>query len=78
MEVIYNETSTVSTEISVNINPTDYLWCDTKEEVFDNIIADIQDELDYGDFMCDDCLDNSVSIPDEFWEEWEKLKQEND
>lgn len=47
-EITYNETSTVSTEIGVNLDPTAYLWCDTREEVYDNITEEIQDELDYG------------------------------
>lgn len=59
----------------LEIDPKNYLYCDTREE----LINAIQEDLDYswssGDIDYDNCYSN-YNIPEDFIEAWEKLRHD--
>ena len=77
-EITYTQTATVTTEFVTNLDPIDYLDFDTKEAVEAEIYDILADDVDYGDYNLDVVEDDNLEIPDEFWEEWERLKEEHD
>lgn len=62
---------------SLELDPADYLYCNDEEELVSNIEQDLIDYTCYGDVDVYDCGDSELRIPEEFIEEWTKLKEEN-
>ena len=78
MEVTLYKTIEVHTSSTLDLEPKDYLYCETIEELRENIKDDLSDAEDF-DFDFDvpvdsEILDTILEIPDEFIKEWKKLK----
>ena len=61
-------------DTSLELSPSDYLYCDDEDELFDAISDDLHDIMFIGDVDWVDS-DTDVYIPDEFITEWKHLKQ---
>lgn len=58
------------------LDPSDYLYCDNVEELISDVEEDLIYSVDYGDVSVGDTVNVSLQIPQEFIEEWIKLKKE--
>lgn len=76
MFVTYNQTATVDVELSLDLNPEDYLDFDSEEEVASEIYDIVSEDIDYGDCDLSRIDDDTLEIPEEFWEEWRRLKND--
>lgn len=64
MENLFEITATLK---DLSVNPTDFYDCTTPEEVLDEISIICQEA-----YNCDDEAIQDISIPQEFWDDWEK------
>lgn len=60
-------------ESLLELDPNDYLYCDSEEELRDCVSEDLINALYTGDVQWDDS-DSDIFIPKEFIDEWELLK----
>lgn len=60
-------------ESELNLNPADYLHCDSEVELEDAIWEELYDNCDTGNVHWKDS-DSDIVIPPEFVEEWRSLK----
>lgn len=77
-KINYCQTATVSVSYDVDLDPADYLDYDSEEAVEAAILEFMCEDVDYGDCDLDEVENDDVFIPEKFWEEWHKLKAEND
>ena len=61
-------------DTSLELSPSDYLYCETEDELLLAVEEDLHDAMNTGDVYWDDS-ESSVRIPDEFIEEWKRLKE---
>lgn len=59
----------------LELNPENYLYCDDEDELKDAIEDDLYDVMLTGDVEYD-YSESEIDIPDEFIEEWKRLKNE--
>lgn len=62
-------------EVELELSPSDYLVCDDEDELREFIWEDLQESVDYGDVNVEDSEDYYLHIPEEFINEWKKLKE---
>lgn len=74
-EIAYYEEARVKTSFSMNLNPADYIQCNSEEEVF-RLIDSEDTVIDYDDCSEVEVVKCDLQIPKEFWEEWRSLKQQ--
>lgn len=61
-------------DTSLELSPSDYLYCDNEDELLDAVSDDLHDVMYVGDVdWVDSCSD--LDIPNEFIEEWKYLKE---
>lgn len=82
MKVDFEETINMGfMNISLDLNPSDFLDCDTLDDLEFDIkeyyYGNPQNEYSLGDVHIEDS-EVDVTIPDEFIEEWKKLKANED
>lgn len=65
----------VTAEIELELSPSDYLVCDDEDELREFIYEDLSEAIDYGDVNVSDFEDHIINIPEEFINEWRKLKE---
>lgn len=61
-------------ESELILDPEDYLYCETEDELLLAVEIDLHDAMNTGDVYWDDS-ENNIKIPDEFIEEWKHLKK---
>lgn len=64
MENLFEITATLK---DLSVNPADFYDCTTPEEVLDEVSIICQEA-----YNCDDEAIQDISIPQEFWDDWEK------
>lgn len=64
---------------NIELNPKDYLDCNTPVDVIDALYEELYPHMGVEDNeeVDTDCLNYDFNIPFEFWDEWERLKNEN-
>lgn len=72
-EVNYHEQAQVTTDISMSFVPEEFLNCESEEEVEASINSIIAG-FDYGDNCKVTVQEATLTIPEEFWTQWKKLK----
>lgn len=58
-------------ESELILDPEDYLYCETEDELRLMVELDLNDAMNTGNVY----WENSIRIPDEFIEEWKHLKE---
>lgn len=61
-------------ESELILDPEDYLYCETEDELRLMVELDLHDAMNTGNVYWEDS-ENSIRIPDEFIEEWKHLKK---
>lgn len=62
-------------DTSLELSPSDYLYCETEDELLLAVEQDLHDAMDTGD-VCWDDSEGSTIISDGFINEWKHLKNE--
>lgn len=70
---IVEEIYAASIESTHNLAPCDYLYCESEEELREEVYEDLLDYPNYGNVEVYDG-ETKVNIPDEFIQEWKFLK----
>lgn len=71
-------TQIVKTWDELELDPIDYLKCENEEQVMDWIVEETSPSICIESGEIDiDTFNSDILIPEEFWEEWRKLKNEN-
>ncbi len=58
------------------LDPSDYLYCDDVNELANDVEEDLIYSVNYGDVDVENTANILLNIPQEFIEEWKKLKKE--
>lgn len=58
----------------LELSPQDYLFCENEYDLRDTVADDLRCSINIGDVQYKDC-DVLFEIPQEFIDEWKKLKQ---
>lgn len=61
-------------ESELILDPEDYLYCETEDELRLMVELDLNDAMNIGNVYWEDS-ENNIEIPDEFIEEWKHLKK---
>ena len=81
--MIYNSSITYSFDGDLTakcpLDPEKFLYCDDEEQL-NEVLRDYIDnnsEGNWGDVDCNEVFDRFYEVPNEFYADWRRLKQEN-
>lgn len=74
-EIVYKEWSDCFIKKNIHMSPHQFLKYDSEDDVRDEIYDIFYNNIEYGDIQVENTFDQELIIPDEFWEEWRRLKE---